>query len=64
MIGRLVVAVVVAVVTTIVCLALGVILPELKVSIAVTIGHLLTQWAAVLGLCAGLLSFFGSGRLG
>lgn len=59
MIAKLVMAVVVAVIVTLGCILLGAILITLKVEIAITIGDWLKQYGAVLGVLAGLASFFG-----
>ena len=61
MIARLVLAVVVAVVTGLVCILLGSVLASLGVPIAVTIGDFLHQWAWVIGVLAGLWYFFAGG---
>lgn len=61
MLGKLVTAVVVAVVVTLACILLGAILITLKVDVAVTIGSWLKQYAAVLGVLAGLWHFFAGG---
>lgn len=58
MIGKLVLAVVVAVVVTLGCILLGSILNALTVQIAVTIGNFLKSYAAVIGILAGLWYFF------
>lgn len=61
MLSKLVLAVVVAVVVTLGCVLLGAILATLQVSVAVTIGHFLSQYSAVLGVLAGIAWYF-SGR--
>lgn len=61
MLGRLVLAVVVAVVVTLACFLLGAILVTLKVEIAVTIGNFLKQYGGVIGVLAGLWHFFAGG---
>jgi len=61
MIGRLVLALVVAVVVGLACLLLGVILAGLAVPIAVTVGGFLTTYAWVIGVLAGLWHFFKGG---
>lgn len=58
MISRLVLAVVVAVVVTLGCVLLGGILAGLSVAVAVTIGHFLDSYSAVIGILAGLWYFF------
>lgn len=63
MIGRVVLAVVVAVVVGLLCILLGGILVTLQVPIAVTVGGFLVQWGWVLGVLAGLWYFF-RGNLG
>jgi hypothetical protein len=62
MIGRLVIAVVVAVIVTLACLLLGTILDTLHVPIATTVGHFLLQWGYVIGVLAGLFQFFNPAR--
>jgi len=61
MIGRLVLAVVVAVVVGLACLLLGLVLASLAVPIAVTVGGFLTTYAWVIGVLAGLWHFFRGG---
>lgn len=61
MLARLVLAVVVAVVTGLVCILVGGILVTLKVPIAVTIGDFLSAWGWVIGVLAGLWYFFSGG---
>ena len=58
MIGKIVLAVVVAVVVTLACILLGGILETLKVAIAVTIGNFLQSYAGVIGVLSGLWFFF------
>lgn len=54
-------AVVVAVVVTLACILLGLILVSLKVEIAVTVGGFLKTYATVFGILAGLWHFFAGG---
>lgn len=61
MIGRLVLAVVVAVVVGLVCLLVGGLLGTINVPVAHTVGGFLQTWGWVLGLLAGLWYFFGGG---
>lgn len=61
MISRIVLAVVVAVIVTLLCILGGGILATLQVAVAVTVGNWLTQYSAVLGVLSGLAWFF-SGR--
>lgn len=58
MLSKLVLAVVVAVVVTLGCILLGGILVTLEVSVAITIGRFLDNYAGVLGVLAGLWYFF------
>lgn len=58
LIARIVLAVVVAVVTTLACILIGGILGDLKVDVAVTVGHFLEKYATVFGVLAGLWYFF------
>lgn len=61
MLGRLVKAVVVAVVVTIASLLLGAILKSLTVQIAITIGDWLRTYSSILGILSGLWYFFTEG---
>lgn len=61
MLGKLVMAVIVAVVVTLACALLGAILVTLEVEVAVTIGNWLKQYGAILGVLAGLWHFFAGG---
>jgi len=61
MIARLVLAVVVAVIVTLLCILFGGILQTLEVSFAVTVGAFLAKYGAVLGVCAGIWYFFSGG---
>lgn len=63
MLSKLVIAVVIAVVVTLGCYLVGAILITLKVDIAVTIGNFLKTYGGVLGVLAGLYSFFAGGSL-
>lgn len=56
--NKLILSVVVAVITTLACILLGAILVALNVNVAVTIGDFLKDYAAVLGVLAGLWYFF------
>ncbi len=58
MLGRVVTAVVVGVLVTLACMLVGVILVALKVTLAVTVGNFLQEWAGVFGLLAALWHFF------
>ncbi len=63
MIGRIVIAVVVAVVVGLLCVGLlGPILVSLAVPIAVTVGRFFEKWGWVLGVLAGLWYFFAGYR--
>ncbi len=57
MIRKLVIAVCVAVLVTIVCILLGSVLALLKVEVAAVVGQWLKTYGAVLGIIAGLWSF-------
>jgi hypothetical protein len=61
MIGRIVIALVVAVAVGLGCILLGTILDTLKVPIATTIGGFLVHWGWVIGVLAGLWQFFQGG---
>lgn len=63
MLSRIVLAVVVAVVVTLACILLGGILISLGVTIAVTIGTFLKDYAGVIGVLSGLWYFFAGGNL-
>lgn len=59
MIARLVLALVVAILTGLACVALlGPILVSIGVPIAVVVGNFFVQWGWVLGILAGLWYFF------
>ena len=58
LIGRIVLAVVIAVIVTLACILLGGILVTLKVEVAKTVGDFLQNFAAVIGVLAGLWYFF------
>ncbi len=57
-IGNVVLSVVVAVVVTLACILLGMILVTFKVAVAVTVGDFLQTYSAVLGVLAGLYYLF------
>lgn len=59
MLSKLVLSVVVAVVVTLACILVGGILISLTVSIAVTIGNFLKDYAGAIGILSGLWYFFG-----
>ena len=61
MLSKVILAVIVAVVTTLGCVLLGGILASLGVTIAVTIGTFLKEYAPILGVLAGLWHFFTGG---
>lgn len=61
MLSKLILAVVVAVIVTLACILVGGILITLTISIAVTIGSFLKDYAGVLGVLAGLWYFFAGG---
>jgi len=63
LIGRIVLAVVVAVIVTLACILLGSILLTLRVAIAETIGGWLRDYGTVLGVLAGLWYFFSGGSI-
>lgn len=64
MIARLVLAVVVAVVVGLACVALlGPILISIGVPIATVVGAFLVQWGWVLGILAGLWFFFSGASI-
>ncbi|MHB8420652.1 MAG: hypothetical protein ACYDCL_21480 [Myxococcales bacterium] len=58
MIARLVLAVVMACVTGLVCVLVGAILGSVGIPIAVTIGAFLVRWGWILGVLAGVWFFF------
>lgn len=63
MIARIVIAVVIAVIVGLLCVALlGPILVGLHVPIAVTVGRFFVVWGWVLGVLAGLWYFFAGYR--
>lgn len=57
MIGRIVLAVVVALAVGLLCLLLGAVLGALNVPIAETVGHWFREFAWVLGILAGVWYF-------
>lgn len=58
MLSRLVQAVVVGVIVTLVCILVGAILVTLKVDLAVTVGNFLKDWSGVLGVLSALWFYF------
>jgi hypothetical protein len=58
MIRRVILAVVVAVVVTLGCILLGMLLGAINISVAAVIGGFLTKYAAAIGILAGLWHFF------
>lgn len=63
MLGKLVQAVIVAVVVTLACILLGAILVTLKVEVAVTVGNFIKTYGAVIGVLAGLWYYFSGSNL-
>lgn len=63
MIGRIVMAVVVAVIVGLACMLLGMVLNSLNVPPAEAVGHFLTEFAWVIGVLAGLVHFFRGGTV-
>ena len=61
MIGRIVLALVVAVVVGLLCVLLGLVLPMLAVPPAVVIGGFFEHFAWAFGVLAGLWYFFAGG---
>ena len=61
MLGKLVIAVCVAVIVTLACYLVGAILITLKVDVAITIGNFLKTYGGVLGVLAGLYNYFEGG---
>lgn len=61
MLNRVVLAVIVAVAVTLICIVIGSVLIALNVEIAVAIGSFLKTYSAAIGILAGLWHFFGSG---
>ena len=61
MLSKLIIAVCVAVLVTLACYLVGAILITLKVDIAITVGNFLKTYGGVLGVIAGLYSFFEGG---
>lgn len=61
MIRRIILAVVVAVVVTLGCILLGMLLGAINISVAAVIGDFLTKFAAAIGILAGLWHFFRGG---
>lgn len=63
LIGRIVLAVVIAVIVGLLCVLLGGVLITLNVPIAETVGGWLKQYGLVLGVLAGLWYFFTHGGI-
>lgn len=63
LLGRIVLSLVIAILTGLLLILLGGILADLKVPIAVTIGHFFVAWGWVLGILAGLWYFFSRGGI-
>lgn len=61
LIGRIVLAVVVAAIIGLACLLLGALLGDIHIEVASTVGDFLRQWGFVIGLLAGLWYFFTHG---
>ena len=59
MIGRIVVAIAVGVLTALVILLIGLVCVAVDVPILKTVGKFLEQWCWVFGVIAAVLSFFG-----
>lgn len=62
MISRLILAVVVGVLTVLVCVLVGSLLITIPVAFAVTVGTFLKDYSALLGLLAALYYFFSGYR--
>lgn len=58
MIGKIILAIIIAVGVTLACFLLGAILDQLKVEIATTIGHFLETYGSVIGILTGLWFYF------
>lgn len=61
MIRKLVLAAVVGVTATLVCVLVGTLLIAVNVSLAVTIGSFLKDWAAAIGILAAIWFYFTNG---
>jgi hypothetical protein len=59
MLARLILAAVAGVVTWLVCVFVGMILSDLNVPIADSVGHFLRAYAVVIGFLAALVYYFG-----
>lgn len=63
MLSRLILSVVVAVATGLVCVLVGSILGSINVPIAETVGNFLRQYAWAIGILSGLWYFFSGGTV-
>lgn len=61
MLGRIVLAVVVAVIITLACVLVGGILITVNISLAGTVGSFLKTYSGVLGILGGLWFYFARG---
>lgn len=61
MVRRIVLAVIVAVVVTLGCILLGMLLGAINIAVAATIGGFLERYSAAIGILAGLWYFFKGG---
>ena len=65
MVRKILLALVIAVIATLITMLLGYVLIALALPIAVTVGKFMTQWATVIGVLAGLYWYLaGSARFG
>lgn len=63
MLSKLVIAVVIGIVTTLVCIFVGGLLETMAISWVVATGTFLKTYGALFGLCAALYHYFGGGFL-
>jgi len=61
MLKRVILAVIVAVVVTLGCILLGLLLGAIGISVAEVIGGFLTKYAGAIGILAGIWYFFRGG---
>lgn len=60
MLNRIGLAIVIAIIVTLVCILLGGILLALNIAIATTVGDFLKDYAGAIGILAGLWHFFAN----
>lgn len=61
MLSRIVLAVVIGVAVTLVCVLVGLLLATITVPLAITVGNFLKTWSGAIGLLSALWYFFANG---